>query len=835
MKGDVVLKTFAKKSLAVLSSAALLASVFAGCTQGASSASSSSAAAVQTKLTYPVKPEELGSGTVKWAEEATPDGWAKVTNEGGTTLGYSKDSGLAIVQVEGYAFKDHNKNDMLDLFEDWRQEPEARAEDLSKQLTPEEMIGLVVHGSTFDIDEKGEKSAPALDQGVRTILSFALAYPADTQAKWNNAIQTHVEGLGTAIPVNITTNPRTTPVWPDNLALAATFDPELVLEISKGLSQEYRAVGVSTLLGPQIDLSTEPRWARIPGTFGEDPALARDLTNASVSGNQSTYDGATDLGWGTDSVNAMIKHWPGDGPGESGRESHDWYGQNTVYPGGQFETHLIPFVDGGFTITSKTGAAAAIMDSYSIAYSDDEEYGELVGSAFSEYKNQLAGTYGFNGLICSDWGVISDPAGMISTGWGVDDLTTAQKILKAMTAGVDQIGGMDVAGLDAVASVKEGYDLGVSENGEEATTEMFQKASAKILKTFFQVSLFENPYVSVSHAKEFVGGEESSKAGFEAQVKSIVLLKNDGETVQNAAKIEKPTVYVPMTYSPSSVDFRGAHPAVAELPVDADTLGKYFTVVTDKLSETLTGPADAEGKPTVAYGDIIRATKEELAACDYALVFAKSPANLKVGLTSAGYDPATESIIPISLQYGPYTATSAGVREESLSGPMKEVEVTNVYGTQHVKEKQNMSYKGKSSIMTNATDLDMILYTTENMPEEAKIMVAMNAANPMIFSEFEDKVDTIMIGFGIENKAFLEIATGKVEPSGLLPLQMPKDMETVEAQLEDVPRDLTPYVDAAGNSYDFAYGLNWAGVIKDARTEKYSVPALVTPEAKPAA
>ena len=63
--------------------------------------------------------------------------------------------------------------------------------------------------------------------------------------------------------------------------------------------------------------------------------------------------------------------------------------------------------------------------------------------------------------------------------------------------------------------------------------------------------------------------------------------------------------------------------------------------------------------------------------------------------------------------------------------------------------------------------------------------------------------------------------SGKAEPSGLLPMQFPKDMLTVEAQFEDVPRDMVPYVDSEGNAYDFAFGLNWDGVIDDERVEKY--------------
>ena len=71
------------------------------------------------------------------------------------------------------------------------------------------------------------------------------------------------------------------------------------------------------------------------------------------------------------------------------------------------------------------------------------------------------------------------------------------------------------------------------------------------------------------------------------------------------------------------------------------------------------------------------------------------------------------------------------------------------------------------------------------------------------------------------HQALLDIISGKAEPSALLPMQMPADMTTVEQQQEDVPRDMRCYQDADGNTYDFAFGLNWQGVIHDARVEKY--------------
>ncbi len=74
---------------------------------------------------------------------------------------------------------------------------------------------------------------------------------------------------------------------------------------------------------------------------------------------------------------------------------------------------------------------------------------------------------------------------------------------------------------------------------------------------------------------------------------------------------------------------------------------------------------------------------------------------------------------------------------------------------------------------------------------------------------------------GVQDSALLDVISGKAEPSALLPFQMPVHMKTVETQFEDVPRDMTPYTDGDGNSYDFAFGLNWNGVIDDERVQKY--------------
>lgn len=103
------------------------------------------------------------------------------------------------------------------------------------------------------------------------------------------------------------------------------------------------------------------------------------------------------------------------------------------------------------------------------------------------------------------------------------------------------------------------------------------------------------------------------------------------------------------------------------------------------------------------------------------------------------------------------------------------------------------------------------------------LIVAVNISNPMIVAKFEKEADAIVGEFGVQMEALMDILSGKMEPSALLPLQMPINMSTVEKQMEDVPHDTIPNKDNNGNSYNFGFGLNWDGRIKDSGTSKYKV------------
>lgn len=754
----------------------------------------------------------IGCGP-KWSE-TEGDEINIVTNRGGQTLGYSNESGVSILEADGYAFKDLNGNGSLDDYEDWRLSAEERAADLASRMSVEQIAGLMLYSAHQSIPARGQGyfagtyngasyeesgAAPSdltdqqkqflTEDNLRHVLITSVESPA-VAARWNNKAQALAEGLGLGIPMNTSSDPRhetaadaeynagaggDISMWPGSLGLAATFDPDAVLEFGRIASNEYRALGIATALSPQIDMASDPRWYRTSGTFGEHSQLAADMAGAYVDGFQSSSEEAEIAsGWGYESVNAMVKHWPGGGSGEGGRDAHYGFGKYAVYPGNNFDEHLIPFIEGAFDLKGGTEMASAVMPYYTISVGQGAE-GEDVANAYSKYiiGDLLRDKYGFDGVVCTDWGVTGDHTVMDSfidgKPWGVEDLTVAERHYRVIMAGGDQFGGNNEAG-----PVIEAYQMGVEEHGEEFMRARFERSAVRLLKNIFRVGLFENPYLDAEESEETVGKPDYMKQGYETQLNSIVLLKNR----DNMLPIEdKKTVYVPKRYRPASTNFLGMPiPETNELPVSTEILGQYYTFTEN--------PEDA----------------------DFAIAFIESP-DSGTGYDSEEAKSGGTGYVPISLQYRPYTATEA--RDPSLAGgdPLEDFE--------------SRSYKGKTVEMVNESDLDMVLETRQLMGEKP-VIVAINMSTPMVFHEFEEAADGILVHFGVQDQALLDVISGAHEPSALLPLQMPADMATVENQAEDVPLDMESHIDSEGNSYDFGYGLNWDGIIEDERTAAYA-------------
>lgn len=739
-----------------------------------------------------------------------------VKTKTGPVLGYSPASGVKILAINGLSFKDLNKNGKLDKYEDWRLSADERAKDLAGKMTVEQIAGLMLYSAHQaipanakgfgagayngkPIDESGMQAYDISDQqkaflkedNLRHILVTRVKSP-EVAARWNNNVQAFVEGLGLGIPANNSSDPRngvvsnaeynigaggTISMWPESIGMAATFDPQLVEQFGHIAAQEYRALGIATALSPQIDLATEPRWSRFPGTFGENPQLSADMARAYVDGFQ-TSTGAAEIknGWGFNSVNAMVKHWPGGGPEEGGRDAHFAYGKFAVYPGNNFQAHLVPFVDGAFKLNGKTKKASAVMPYYTISYNQDKKYNENVGNSYSKYiiTDLLRDKYGYDGVVCTDWMITADegktPDVFLGKTWGVEKLSVAERHYKILMAGVDQFGGNNAAG-----PVLEAYQMGVKEHGEAFMRNRFEQSAVRLLRNIFNTGLFENPYLDPEASTKIVGNAGFMKAGYEAQLKSIVLLKNKAQVLPIA---KSKTIYIPRRVVPAGKDWFGnVTPERVEYPVSIDIFKKYFNVTDD--------PAKA----------------------DLAVVFVKGP-NSGVGYNSDDRKNGGNGYVPISLQYGSYTATAARVHSIAAGDPVIDPTITN------------RSYKDKTITASNETDLTSILDTKAAMNGKP-VVVCMSLSNPAVVAEFESKIDGLLVLFGVQDQALADILSGAVEPSGLLPLQMPADMNTVETQKEDVSLDMKPYTDTESHVYDFGYGLNWKGVINDNRTARY--------------
>lgn len=723
----------------------------------------------------------------KWSEQQV-DSFVLVTQEDGPTLSYSPQSGVKLLTEDGYAFKDLNRNDSLDAYEDWRLTPQERAADLASKLSKEEIAGLMLYSSHQAVPSaeltEDQKKFLSKDH-LRAVLITSVESPR-IAAQWNNRMQAFIEGLDHGIPANTSSDPRheakaTTEYnagagghisqWPTSLGLAATFDPQLMYRFGEIASEEYRALGIATALSPQVDIATDPRWTRFSGTFGEDPLLATEMARAYCDAFQTTPD---TRGWGMRSVNAMVKHWYGYGAQEGGRDSHFASGKYAVYPGNNLAEHKLSFIDGAFKLEGGTEMASAVMPIYSILWNQDPS-GENVGGSYSQWliQKQLREEAKFEGVVCTDWGITKDmkvlDSPMGGKPWGVESLTEAERHYKILQAGVDQYGGNNEIG-----PVLAAYDMWAKAQGEKSARQRFEQSARRLLLNVFRVGLFEHPYLDPEASEKIVGNPQFMQEGYEAQLKSVVMLKNhENKTLPMDKKYK---VYVPKRHFPAIPGLWGGISEEKTVePIDLALVRKYFEVV------------------------------EQPEQADFAICLIEEPST-GFGYSAEDVKRGGNGYVPYSLQYDDYKAVDA--RSVSIAGgdPMEKF--------------TNRSYKGKTVKAYNRDDMLMVSETKRAMGEKP-VIVILETGRPVVLSEIEPKADAILVSFNVQHQALLDIISGKNEPSALLPMQMPADMKTVEEQHEDVPRDMRCYQDADGNTYDFAFGLNWQGVIKDERVKNY--------------
>ena len=401
---------------------------------------------------------------------------------------------------------------------------EEGVDELLARMTLEEKVGLMFHAPIF-MNADGTLLDDAEERIARRHLNHFNIYfaPGPRQhAEWHNRLQDLAKGTRLGIPVTISSDPRHSfgenfaaawssagfSQWPEPIGFGALGDEDAVREFGDMARREYRAVGIHVALHPMADLATEPRWARSMHTFGEDGELAARLVAAYVRGFQGEE-------LGPQSVACMTKHFPGGGPQLDGEDPHFAYGKDQVYPGGMFDYHMRVF-EAAFE-----AGTAQIMPYYGRPVGMPLEE---VGFGFNRdvVTGLLRERYGFDGVVCTDWGLVTDaplPDGSVFAAkcWGVEELGVEERLVKIVEAGCDQLGGEELP--EVLAELVRAGRI---------AEERIDASARRLLRDKFRLGLFDDPYVDPDDAEHTCGSPPFRAAGDRAQRRSAVVISNDG-------------------------------------------------------------------------------------------------------------------------------------------------------------------------------------------------------------------------------------------------------------------------------------------------------------------
>lgn len=421
------------------------------------------------------------------------------------------------------SFKDSNGNGTLDVYEDWRQAAPARAAALLPLMSPAQKLGLLAHGTTSDAPTPG---APGPSAATLALLASQLRFARTTtlnstvtaRATWANALQEKCEESALGIPFLLSATPshaagngrvkaRQFSQWPHELSLAASGDPALVRSFGRVVSQEYRAIGVRMALSISADLATEPRWYESQFTFGEDSAAVSDFVAAYVEGLQGEA-------LGLESVAAVVGAFPGAGAAKDGFDSRLSKGKFLAWGGAGIDAHLAPFQRAVTAKAAGISTARAISETGAwtgLSGTLDGATLEQVGASFNRalVTDVLRTRFGFGGLVVAPPGVLDEQ------GWGVEPLSRAARVAKAVNAGVDQF-----LGLDDPSVLTEARTAAL------ITDAQIDSAAGRALTLLFQLGLFEDPYVEPAKAPQSINTDLSYRAGLDAMNRGAVLLVN---------------------------------------------------------------------------------------------------------------------------------------------------------------------------------------------------------------------------------------------------------------------------------------------------------------------
>jgi beta-glucosidase len=381
---------------------------------------------------------------------------------------------------------------------------ERRTADLLRRMTLEEKVEQLRGGLTSSygiVDPTGQFRPESIKGNFRQIYAMHARLTPTDQAVFRNALQRYaVEKTRLGIPQifqdeglhGYTAQEATS--FPQAIALASTWDPELIVKVFTAVADEAASAGINQLFAPVLDLARDPRWGRTEETYGEDPYLCSRIGVAAIKGLQ---------GQGPlidrHHVIATAKHFAAHGEPQGGRNRAPAnYSERNLR-----ETFLIPF-----RAAVKEANVACIMASYT----------EIDGGVPCHVNLWLLDTvlrneWGFPGYVTSDGGGLEM---LVETHRVAADYAGAARM--ALAAGVDYDRSRGAVYETLVAQVRSGA----------IPEEQVNRAVARVLTTKFRLGLFENPYVDPEYAARITNCDVHQALALEAAQKAVILLKNHG-------------------------------------------------------------------------------------------------------------------------------------------------------------------------------------------------------------------------------------------------------------------------------------------------------------------
>ena len=377
-----------------------------------------------------------------------------------------------------------------------------RVKDLLSQMTLEEKVAQLGSVMAPPLMEKGKfvpaKAGKILKHGIGHISAPAMSSGLDLKnvAVFVNEIQKYLlENTRLGIPAVVHEEclngfrGKGATIFPQNIGLASTWEPELIGKIMDVVRQKMRATGMHQGLAPVLDVTRDPRWGRVEETFGEDPFLVGKMAVAYVRALQGK-----DIKKG---IVATLKHFAGHGLPEGGLNCAPVHMGSRLFR----EVYLYPFEK-----AVKEGGVLSVMNAY-------HEIDGIPCAASRELLTDiLRGEWGFDGVVVSDYFAIAQ---LMTTHRIAADNSEAAGL--ALEAGLDiELPYTNAYGTPLLKAVKSGA----------VSMDLVDLAVKRSLTLKFKLGIFDNVYVNPSSVIKIIDTPEDRQLALEAARKSIILLKN---------------------------------------------------------------------------------------------------------------------------------------------------------------------------------------------------------------------------------------------------------------------------------------------------------------------